>query len=57
MEKEYIGDGVYIEHDAHRNIILTVSNGMVNTATIYLEPGMVDQIVAYRDRVTPKQSV
>lgn len=35
--KEYIGDGVYVEFDSFY-IVLTTSNGIEDTNTIYLEP-------------------
>lgn len=36
-EKRYLGDGVYVEFDGH-GIILTTSNGIEDTNTVYLEP-------------------
>ena len=35
--KVYLGDGAYAEFDGHR-IIVTTSNGVMVTNTIYLEP-------------------
>lgn len=38
MEKDYLGDGVYVERDAFGNIVLTTENGYRTTNTIILEP-------------------
>lgn len=37
MPKEYLGDGAYVDYDGFC-IILTTSDGIVDTNTIYLEP-------------------
>ncbi len=52
MDKDYLGDGVYVEHDGY-NIILTTErdNGI---ETIYLEPPVLAALVRYRDRLLAK---
>jgi hypothetical protein len=46
MAKEYIGDGVYIDHDGF-SFVLTTSNGIRDTNTIYLEPEHIERIMSY----------
>ena len=46
MEKEYLGDGAYVEHDGF-NIILTTSDGAETTNSIYLEPRVYAQLIDY----------
>ncbi len=47
MEKTYLGDSVYAEHDAG-GIILTTENGYGASNTIYLEyPNVMDSLVRY----------
>lgn len=41
MDKTYLGDGVYIEQNDCGQVVLTTSDGLSNTNTIYLEPEVV----------------
>jgi len=41
MEKTYLGDGVYIEQNDFGQVVLTTSDGLSDTNTIYLEPEVV----------------
>jgi hypothetical protein len=49
MAKEYIGDGVYIDHDGY-HFVLTAENGMEVTNIIYIEPGVMNLMNAYAKR-------
>lgn len=49
MDKDYLGDGVYIEHDNHHLILSTERDG--HWERIYLEPAVFAALVAYRDRL------
>lgn len=46
LAREYLGDGVYIQHDGW-NLILTTENGIEVTNTIYLEPRVFDAFEQY----------
>lgn len=46
MDKVYLGDGVYVEHDGY-NIILTVHDGICEAQRIYLEPQVLDNFQLY----------
>jgi hypothetical protein len=46
MSKQYIGDGVYVEHDGY-GLVLTTHNGLNVTNTIYLEPEVYRALVVY----------
>lgn len=48
--KIYLGDGAYAEFDGY-NIILTTSNGIVNTNTIALEPDIFKALVNYAKKL------
>jgi hypothetical protein len=48
--KDYLGDGVYADFDGFA-IILTAENGIAASDTIYLEPGVLDALVRYRERM------
>lgn len=37
MLKSYLGDAVYVEFDGY-SVVLTTSNGLANTNTIFMEP-------------------
>jgi hypothetical protein len=50
--KEYLGDGVYVEHDGYQ-LILSVSNG-VSEHFIYLEPEVWEELVEYVERLEGK---
>jgi hypothetical protein len=47
MEKIYLGDGVYAEMDEFNSIILTTSNGIMDTNRIVLEPEVLDALNKY----------
>lgn len=49
MPKTYIGDSVYADFDGY-HIILTTENGYGPSNTICLEPGLLEDIVAYHKR-------
>ena len=50
MNKEYLGDGVYIE--VERNMLkLTTSDGIQNTNTIYFEDFVLDALESYIKRL------
>lgn len=40
IEKRYLGDAVYVEHDGF-HVVLTTSDGMQVTNRICLEPGVI----------------
>ena len=58
MNKEYLGDGVYIEQDTYQTgmYILTTSNGETTDNTIYLEQSEIDKLNDYVARMKAKQS-
>ena len=49
MAKEYLGDGVYVETDHHGGIILTTSNGLHDTNTIYLDDSVLPVLKEWLD--------
>ena len=49
MEKQYLGDGVYMAHDDY-GIILTSENGVTVLNTIYLEPEQLSALLRYLDQ-------
>lgn len=52
IEKDYMGDGVYIEQeDLDGSIVLTTENGIDITNSIYIEPQVWDAIKRYMQRV------
>ena len=49
-EKDYIGDGVYVEYDGFS--IIAKANDFNNpTDTIYFEPGVVAAFIRFAERV------
>lgn len=48
--KQYLGDGVYVEHDGY-SFILTTENGICATNTIYLEPVVISALEQYIERL------
>lgn len=50
MDKEYLGDGVYIEGFDSGELILTTENGVEVTNSIYLEPEVVTALQTYLRR-------
>ncbi len=47
--KEYLGDGVYVDHDGV-HIVLTTENGIEATNTIYLMADVYTQLQAWAER-------
>ena len=49
MDKQYIGDGAYVEHNVHiqGDVLLTTSNGVSDTNSIYLEPEVLAELLQY----------
>lgn len=52
-QKEYIGDGVYVQNDGFM-IILTTENGVSVTNTICLEPAVYNSLVNYVNKLVTK---
>ena len=46
MNKKYLGDSVYVEHDGHM-LTLTTENGYGASNTIHLEPEVWTNLVLY----------
>lgn len=51
MDKMYLGDGVYVEHDGYQ-LRLTTQRAIEHE--IYLEPSMVLSLVQYVERIKEK---
>lgn len=47
MNKQYLGDGVYIEYEYGYGFILTTENGIESTNRIVLEPEVYINFVRY----------
>jgi hypothetical protein len=47
MEKEYLGDSVYVERNQHGQWVLTTENGYGPSNTIYLEPEVLNALFNY----------
>lgn len=45
-DKQYLGDGVYVEMDDGM-VRLTTSDGIVDTNEIYLEPEVLEEFIRY----------
>lgn len=45
--KAYLGDGVYIDHNEMRDVVLTTENGIDVTNRIVLEPEVVRKLVSW----------
>lgn len=57
MNKQYLGDAVYIESDqAEHGFLLTTSDGVTDTNTIYLEPEVALALVGYLNRALSQTS-
>jgi len=55
MDKEYVGDGVYIQQGHYRTqIVLTTENGVSIDNTIYLDLNMIGFINKYVDKLIDK---
>lgn len=55
MDKQYIGDGVYVDYDGY-GFILTTENGIEQTNIIILEPEVYESLVRYVDRIKQQES-
>lgn len=55
MEKQYIGDGAYVDFDGW-NIILTTEIGIRTTNVIFLEPQVVESLLRYIERLKEEVS-
>lgn len=55
MDKDYLGDSVYVQHDGH-HIILTTENGLPTdpSNSIALEPNMLAALNRYVARMKAK---
>lgn len=54
MDKEYLGDGVYVEEDRNNYsgcIKLTTGDGKQDTNWIYLEPNEINKLLGYISRM------
>ena len=51
MNKEYLGDGVYIEVDNFGDIVLTTENGISTINRIILEPTVLEAFENYIRRL------
>jgi len=49
-EKQYIGDGVYVDFDG-LHIVLTTENGIATTNTVYLCPKTLSELEGYVERL------
>lgn len=56
MNKEYLGDGVYVAR-ADNGLVLTTENGIRITNTIFLEPEVLLALGEYVKRLTGKSVV
>lgn len=55
MNKEYLGDSVYVEQEGY-GLTLTTENGFGPSNTIYLEPNVMEALINYYKKVTGKVS-
>lgn len=55
MEKEYLGDGCYVERDPV-GIKLTTSNGDRDTNTIYMEREVYEGLRRYAEKIGWRES-
>lgn len=46
MNKEYLGDGVYVDFDGY-HIVLTTEDGVSATNTIFMDGAVITQLEAY----------
>lgn len=44
--RRYLGDGLYGDFDGYQ-FVLAASNGIVDTNTVYLDPGVLENFQAY----------
>lgn len=55
MNKQYLGDSVYVEQDGP-NIVLTTENGVEETNCIYIESAVLDALLKYLKLKVVKES-
>jgi hypothetical protein len=48
--REYLGDAVYADYDGF-HVVLTTSDGVEDTNRIYLDPGVLDALSRYVERL------
>ncbi len=53
--KDYIGDGVYVEFDRYGRIILKANDFYTPTDTIYLEPEVLSALLRFAKRMGMKK--
>ena len=58
MAKRYLGDGCFADFDGYQ-LVLTTSNGIIDTNTIALEPSVYSELVRFVGdlKATPPSSV
>lgn len=54
LPKEYLADGVYVEHDGF-GISVTTENGIEVTNEIYFEPETYNALAAYVKRIQERE--
>jgi hypothetical protein len=55
MDKDYLGDSVYVEHDGY-HLVLTTENGYGPSNRICLDPDVYAALVGYHDRLVARAS-
>ena len=53
MNKQYLGDGVYVEFDGW-GLTVTTENGVAIQNTVYLEPSVLEALVNYDKQMRNK---
>ena len=53
MDKTYLGDSVYVQHDGYM-LTLTTENGYGPSNTIHMEPEVFEALVRYVKRLEEK---
>lgn len=56
MEKQYLGDAVYVTYDGY-NTVLTTENGIRILNEIYLDPYVVEKLLRYLQECKNQQRV
>ncbi len=54
MQRTYLGDGLYASFDGYQ-IALAASNGIHDTNTVYLEPGVIKSLMKYIESLNNKK--
>lgn len=55
LNKEYLGDGVYIQIDTIGRIILTVEDGISISDTIYIDQTIMKGIINYLEKLSKEK--